>query len=141
MAQTFEFIENHLLLVGGFMVVLFMIIKMEVDNRLSGVSQLNPSDAVRLMNNDKTVVVDTREASEFTAGHIKGAVNIPMSALKKRINELEKYKDKELLVYCRSGSRSNTACKVLRKDGFENVYNLAGGIMGWSNANLPVTKK
>ncbi len=141
MAQTFEFIENHLLLVGGFMVVLFMIIKMEVDSRLSGVSQLNAADAVRMMNNDKTAVVDTREASEFAAGHIKDAVNVPMSVLKKRINELEKYKNKDVLVYCRSGNRSNHACKLLRKDGFENVHNLAGGIMGWTNANLPTTKK
>ena len=141
MAQTFEFIENHMLLVGGFVVVLFMIIKMEVESRLSGVSQLNPSDAVRLMNDDKTVVVDTREVSEFAAGHIKNAVHIPMSALKKRINELEKYKDQEVLLYCRSGSRSNSGCKLLRKDGFEKVHNLAGGIMGWSNANLPTTKK
>ena len=123
------------------MVVLFMIIKMEIDSRLSGVSQLNPSDAVRLMNNDKTVVVDTREASEFAAGHIKNAVNIPMSELKKRINELEKFKDKEVLIYCRSGNRSNYAGKLLRKDGFVSVHNLAGGIMGWGNANLPVTKK
>jgi len=141
MAQILEFIQNHMLLIGGFMIVLFMIIKMEVDSHLSGISQLNSSDAVRMMNNEKTVVVDAREASEFAAGHIKDAVNIPISTLKKRINELEKYKNKDVLIYCRSGNQSSGACKLLRKGGFESVHNLAGGIMGWSNANLPTTKK
>jgi rhodanese-related sulfurtransferase len=141
MAQALEFMQNHMLLIGGFMAVLFMIIKMEVDNNLSGVSQLNSSDAVRLMNNDKTLVVDTREASEFSAGHIKGALNIPMSEFKKRLSELEKHKDNDVLLYCRSGSRSNSACKMMRKGGFDSIHNLAGGMMGWSSANLPVTKK
>lgn len=141
MSQMIEFIGNHMLLFGAFMVVLVMIIKMEIESRLSGVNQLNPVDAVRLMNDDSTVIVDTREASEFSAGHIKGAINIPMSAFKKRMGELDKHKGKPILAYCRSGSRSNYACKLLSKAGFENTHNLAGGAMSWSSANLPLTKK
>lgn len=141
MSQMIEFAGNHLLLFGAFVVVTALIIKMELENRFSGISQLNPTDAVRLMNNDEVVVLDVREANEYSSGHINTAKHIPMSALKKRTNELEKFKSRHVLAYCRSGSRSNYACKVLKKEGFENVHNLSGGVMNWSSANLPLTKK
>ena len=140
MAQFIEFAGNHLLLFGGLLVVTALIVKMELESRLSGVQQLGPAEAVRLMDED-TVVLDVREAQEYSSGHIKKSVHIPMSALKKRITELDKYKNRKILAYCRSGSRSNYACKLLKKSGFENVYNLSGGVMGWSSANLPLTKK
>ena len=141
MSQMIEFAGNHLLLFGGLLVVLFLIVKMELDSRMSGVSQLNPVQAVQLMNQGDFLLLDVREAQEYSSGHIKEAVHIPMSALKKRVTELDKHKDKSVLIYCRSGSRSNYACKVLRQAGFENVNNMSGGVMSWSNANLPLTKK
>ena len=141
MSQMIEFASNHAMLSGAFVVVTVLIVKMELESRFSGISQLNPSEAVRLMNNDNVVVLDVRESNEFGGGHINQARHIPMSALKKRISELEKDKSRPVLTYCRSGSRSNYACKVLKKAGFENVYNLSGGIMNWSSANLPLTKK
>jgi len=118
-----------------------LIIKMELETRLSKVKQVNPAEAVRLMDDDSLVILDTREDQEFNSGHIKGAVHIPMSQLKKRMNELEKYKSKPLLLYCRSGNRSNHSGKILSNAGFENVQNLAGGVMAWGTANLPLTKK
>ena len=141
MSQLIEFAGNHLLLFGAFVVVTFLIVKTELETRFSNVSQLNAVEAVRLMNDDDTVVLDVRESSEFSGGHIKNAIHIPMSALKNRLTELEKYKNKPILAYCRSGSRSGYACKLLNKAGFEKVHNLAGGVMGWSSANLPLTRK
>ena len=140
MSQLIEFAGNNMLLVGGFLVVTVLIIKMELDSRMSGIAQLQPMEAVRLMDDD-TLVLDVIEASEFTNGHINHALHIPMSKLKERVGELEKHKNKKVLAYCRSGSRSNYACKLLKKSGFENVHNLAGGIMAWSSSNLPMTKK
>ncbi len=141
MSQLIEFASNHLLLFGAFVVVTVLLVKAELENRFSKVNQLNAVEAVRLMNNDETIILDVREASEFGGGHIKNAIHIPMSALKGRITELEKYKGKHILAYCRSGSRSGYACKLLNKAGFEQVHNLAGGVMGWSSANLPLTRK
>lgn len=126
---------------AALMVVTTFIIKMELENHLSKVKQLNPAEAVRLMNDDSLLVLDTREDSEFSSGHIKGAVHIPMSQIKKRISELEKYKSKPVLLYCRSGNRSNHTGKTLSHAGFDNVQNLAGGMLAWSAANMPVTKK
>jgi len=141
MSQMIEFAGNHLMLFGAFVVVTVLILKMELESRFSNIGQLNPSEAVRLMNNDDVVVLDVREANEFGGGHINSAKHIPMSTLKKRVAELEKFKSSHVLTYCRSGSRSNYACKILKKEGFENVYNLSGGVMNWSSSNLPLTKK
>ncbi len=140
MAQLIEFAGNHLVLASALAVITLLLIKAEIDARLSSVKQLNVNEAVRLMNDD-AVILDVRESNEYGTGHIPNAIHIPMSSLVKRINELEKYKQKNILAYCRSGSRSNAACRTLSKQGFESVNNLAGGIMSWSNANLPVSKK
>jgi rhodanese-related sulfurtransferase len=91
--------------------------------------------------NDDALVLDVREDKEWAEGHIPNAKHIPLGQLSKRISELDKYKDKPIVVSCRSGHRSATACRTLKKDGFEQTHNLMGGIIAWENANLPVTKK
>ena len=141
MSQLIEFANNHLILLGALVVTLTMIIKMEFESRFSGIPQLIAADAVRLMNNEEAVVIDVREVQEYGDKHIKGSIHIPMNSFKTRIGELEKYKTKPVLAYCRSGSRSNYVCRILKKAGFEQVNNLSGGVMGWESANLPLTKK
>ena len=141
MTPYIEFVSNHPFMFMALFVVMALIIKTEIESRLSGVKQINPLAAVRLMDEEGMLILDVREASEYSAGHLRQALHIPVSALKSRLNELEKYKNKPILTYCRSGNRSSSAARQLKKAGFENVHNLAGGIMAWSNANLPVTKK
>ncbi|VAW64119.1 hypothetical protein MNBD_GAMMA11-3099 [hydrothermal vent metagenome] len=141
MAQLTEFAGNNLVLVAALLVIAALIIKIEINLKLSSIPQLNVNEAVRLMNNGDVIVLDVRESKEYSTGHIQDAVHIPISALGKRANELEKYKDKEILAYCRSGSRSNQACRTLGKRGFAKVNNLTGGIMSWSSASLPLSKK
>ena len=141
MAQLIEFAGNNLILVAALAVITFLIIKTEIGAKLSKVAQLNVNEAVRFMNNDDVVVLDVRENNEYGTGHIRDSIHIPMASLTKRMNELEKFKNKKILAYCRSGSRSNHACRTLSKQGFENVNNLAGGIMSWTSANLPISKK
>lgn len=141
MSQLIEFATNNLILVVALVVIIALIVKTEIGLKLSNILQLNVNEAVRLMNDEDVVILDVREASEYSAGHLRDSIHIPAGALAKRLTELEKHKNKKILAYCRSGNRSNSACRTLNKQGFENVYNLAGGIMSWSSANLPVTKK
>jgi len=141
MAQLIEFAGNNLILVAALLVILTLILKTEIGLKFNNVPQLNVNDAVRLMNDDDVVVLDVRESSEYSAGHIRDSIHIPIGALSKRVNELEKYKNKKILAYCRSGNRSNTACRTLSKQGFENVNNMSGGVISWSAANLPLSKK
>jgi rhodanese-related sulfurtransferase len=111
-----------------------------VGSKLSGVEQADTLKATRLYN-DEALVLDVRETGEFESGHIPKARHIPLGQLGKRLGELDAHKDKPVLVNCRSGARSARACGTLKKAGFTTVYNLAGGILAWERANLPVTKK
>ncbi len=109
--------------------------------KVSGVKQIGPQEAVLLFNHDDALVLDVREQSEWADGHISRAKHIPLGQLKTKLAELEKFKDKPIVIVCRSGNRSNTACSVLKKSGFENLHNLTGGMIAWDQAGLPRERK
>jgi len=104
-------------------------------------ASLTPAGAVNLMNSEDVVVLDVREPSETAGGKIAKAIQIPMSALSKRVGELDKHKGKTVIVYCKTGARASAACKQLGKQGFEKVYSLNGGMLAWQDAHLPISKK
>lgn len=101
---------------------------------------ITASEATLLINRDQAKVVDVREPDEFASGHLPDAINIPLSQLTERHQELESYKEFPLLVYCASGGRSSRACGSLGKHGFKNLHNLQGGVTAWQQAGLPVRK-
>lgn len=141
MDEYIEFARNHPLLVFGFLGVLGLILWTEFNRLTRKYKQLDVNASVRLLNNDETVCIDVREDKELGGGFIQNARHIPMTQFSSRIGELEKFKNKPVLVYCRSGSRSGHACNMLTKNGFEDVSNLSGGILAWESANLPVSRK
>ena len=108
---------------------------------LRGPGGISVAEATTLINREDGIVLDVREANEWSAGHIPNARHIALGQLAGRLSELDKFKGKPLVVCCASGNRSSSACGALRKAGFERVYNLAGGIGAWSEAGLPVTTK
>ena len=110
-----------------------------IGSKLSGIEQADTLKATRLYNDD-ALILDVREDKEFASGHIPKAKHIPLGKLSSRIQELDKHKSKPILVTCRSGQRSARACGMLKKAGFETVFNQAGGIIAWERANLPVDK-
>jgi len=109
-------------------------------NRIRGIKEVDSVAATQLINHKNALVLDVREESEYKAGHVLNAKLIPLGKLNERIGELEKYRDKPVVVVCRSGARSANACALLGKQGFVEVYNLAGGMIAWQKANLPVKK-
>jgi rhodanese-related sulfurtransferase len=111
-----------------------------VGKRVAGFEAADTLKATRLYNDD-ALILDVREPSEFESGHIPKSKHIPLGQLSIRLNELEKFKNKPVLVNCRSGHRSARACNLLKKSGFETVYNLDGGIVAWERANLPIERK
>jgi rhodanese-related sulfurtransferase len=86
-------------------------------------------------------VLDIRDSGEYKAGHIPEAYHIPQRELKQRLKELAKFKEKPVIVYCRTGTQSAAAGSLLKKEGFATVRTLNGGITAWQNANLPLRKK
>ncbi len=141
MEQYLEFATNHPILIGGFAAVLGLIIWTETRRFTVGYQRLSPSDAVQLINKGNALLLDVREDAELQQGTIEGAKHIPLANLSQRIEELKQHRDKDILAYCRTGSRSAQACNVLRKHEFEKVFNLSGGLMAWQSANLPIKRR
>ncbi|NPA16155.1 MAG: rhodanese-like domain-containing protein [Aquificae bacterium] len=91
----------------------------------------------KLMKEKNVIILDVRTPEEYEKdGHIKGANLIPVQLF--RYIYLAGFRDKKVLVYCRSGNRSVTASQMLEQMGIKNVYNLKGGILEWKSKNLPV---
>jgi rhodanese-related sulfurtransferase len=109
-------------------------------NRIRGIKEVDSIAALQLINHKNALVLDVREDDEYKIGHVLGAKLIPLGKLKGRVGELEKYKDQPIVVVCRSGNRSATACVTLGKQGFTQAYNLAGGVNAWQKAKLPLEK-
>lgn len=96
--------------------------------------------ATQLMNRDDALIVDLRTAEEYAKGHILGARNLPLADLERRAAELDKHKAKPVILHCGDGNRAGAGVALLRKHGFGNVLNLAGGYAAWQQAGLPVEK-
>ncbi|MCG5499688.1 rhodanese-like domain-containing protein [Ectothiorhodospira lacustris] len=142
MDQYLEFVANHPLLFGLLAAVIGAIGYTEYTRLTRKYKVLGPADVVRIMNQDQTVVVDVREEGEARqTGKIAGARHIPLTKFKDRFTEINKFKDKAVVVYCQTGARSGQACNTLVKNGFENVVNLQGGVLAWESAGLPLSKK
>ncbi len=140
MEQLIEFAGNHIALVAALAVILFLLAQNLVSG-LGGKGTVDPPGAIELINREDAVVVDVRPMADFSSGHIMKAINIPMNGFSNQIAQLEKHKNKPIIISCRSGAQSTAACKLLRSQGFEKVYNLQGGILAWQSANLPITRK
>jgi rhodanese-related sulfurtransferase len=137
MEKLFEFVGNHPVLVGTFALLLALFIRNETRR---GGQTVSAQALVEMVNKENALVLDVRDKKEFDAGHIVNAINIPQASLADRLDELNKYKERPVVVACRMGQHSGTAGTLLRKNGFTNVRRLTGGIAEWRNQNLPVVK-
>ena len=139
--QITEFSANHTLLVGGFVALLIAVFINEFKQATKNFSSLTPTGAIQLMNNEDAVLLDVREPAETVVGKIAKAIQIPVGSVGQRVGELDKHKDKNIIVYCKTGARAGIACQELNKAGFEKVYSLSGGMTAWQEAHLPVSRK
>ena len=97
-------------------------------------------EATRMINKESAVILDIRPKKEFSTGHITNAIHIPVIELDKRMTELDKHKQKPIIVVCNLGQTAGSASKKLKAAGFENVVRLSGGMTEWKSQSLPVIK-
>jgi rhodanese-related sulfurtransferase len=136
-----EFIMNNLALVALFLASGVMLVWPEIMKIAGGGgAEVGTLEATRLMNQGPSLVLDVREAKEYAAGHLPRARHIPLKELPGRLGELAKFKEKPVIVTCKSGTRAGVACRTLRAAGFKTVYQLKGGLAAWQQASLPVEK-
>jgi rhodanese-related sulfurtransferase len=141
MDQVLEFAGNQPYLVGGFIVVLGLLIWTEIKRKVQGLEQLSPAMAVPWINHEDAVVVDISPLADFNKGHIVNAQNLQASRLASPDAEIEKLKDKKLLVVCKTGQAAMAAAASLRKMGASDVAVLKGGMSQWRADQFPVTTK
>lgn len=135
-----EFLQKNLLWValatasGAWL--LFDMVRQAADKSL-----LSPIAATLLINREDAVLVDLRDQNEFDQAHLPNARHLPLGELTQRSAELEKFRERPLILYCATGSRTASAIATLKKVGFTRLYNLRGGIFEWEKAGQPVSRK
>jgi len=141
MEDITNFLFDQWPLTLAFLFITILIGRSFLEPMITGVKSIKAQDAVRIMNDEGTLVLDVRLDKEYKEGHILDAVHIPLGKLETRIPELEKSKGSTVVIYCQSGMRSKQAGNILKKHGFEEMYSVDGGIGAWIAANLPVIKE
>ena len=103
-------------------------------NNADKMINLSETEWVKLHDeSEESVIIDVRTDDEFSTGYIDGAVNIDFYMGNEFISEIDKLdKSKSYFIYCKSGARSGQTCELMKQKGFNKVYNLEGGILGWT---------
>ncbi len=137
MQQFIEFASNHPILVGSFLGLLGLLLFTE--SRKSG-RKITSAQLTVEVNQNKGVVVDVRERKQFVLGHIVDSINIPLKELEKQQAQLEKYRERPIVLVDELGQQSMTAVRQLNLAGFKQVMRLAGGLNQWQSDGLPLVK-
>ena len=119
--------------------IVLMLLLMNHERRKGGPS-ISPAQLTMLVNQHEGVIVDLRDNADFRQGHIVDSINLPAARLAERVSELERYRDKPVVLVCKFGQSSAAAAKTLKAQGFAKVFKLGGGITEWQGANLPLVR-
>ena len=115
----------------------FSCVKKDVKVSNKKTYSLSAKKSLEYYNNSNSIFLDVRTEQEHETNHISGSILIPLEQIDSRANELMRYKGKDIIVYCRSGRRSERASTILRGYGFD-VMNMEGGILQWKG---PITSE
>jgi rhodanese-related sulfurtransferase len=123
-------VQNKTVIVILAFLVLFVVFKSFNMTKNQGYEDITASEAKEMIKQKDVVVVDVRQSHEFESGHISGAKLIPLDQIKTDYEKLDS--SKKIIAVCRSGRRSAKASNFLVQQGFDNVYNLNGGMIAWN---------
>jgi rhodanese-related sulfurtransferase len=135
-----EFISQNIVLVALFVASGLMLIWPSIAKMIGGSKEIGTLEATRLMNSGNALVLDIRDTGEFNGGRIPKSKNIPFAEISKRADEIQRFKDKPVIVTCRGNTRAGAAARALKAMGFTDVYQLQGGFTAWQQASLPTEK-
>lgn len=135
-----EFFQEQWPLFLAVFIITLVLVYSYFGDKIAGFKGVNTDEAVRLFNDD-AFLLDVRTAGEYKEGFIGEALNISVSEIDSNMNKMPKDKETSILVYCQTGARSSKAAARLAKEGYQNVFNLNGGIAAWQTAGLPVVRK
>jgi rhodanese-related sulfurtransferase len=138
MDRFIEFLLNHYLLAGTFLILLAAYVLNEIAR---GGKSVSPQGLSQLINKENARVIDVREAAEFRAGHITGSENIPAARIAEHLEQLKTDLARPIVVVCNLGQSAGAVTQQLKSAGLTQVYKLDGGISNWKSQSLPLVKK
>ncbi|MDX8389373.1 MAG: rhodanese-like domain-containing protein [Mariprofundaceae bacterium] len=133
-----EFIQQNAINIALGTLLVWMLWRRLIAPKLSGVKTISASEYMQIAREPHTIL-DVRQLGEWTSGHAKEAIHIPLGEVGKRMCEITQ--ETPVVVICASGNRSAMAATKLAKSGFDTVYNFSGGMGAWQAAGLPLSAK
>ncbi len=134
--DIFIFIQEQIFLVGA--LVLLIVAYYRRESSSAGV-KLSTSQVIQAMNAETAVVLDVRDSKDFDQGHVTNAINIPHAKVADSLKQLEKYRDKQIIVTDNMGQHASTVSRLLAGADFK-IALMRGGMAEWKNDGLPVVK-
>ena len=134
--DVFVFVQEQIFLVGALVLLVFAFYRKETS---AGGVKLSTSQIVQAMNAETAILLDVRDAKDFDQGHVTNAINIPHAKVADSLKQLEKHREKQLIVTDNIGQHAATVSKLLAKAGF-NIALMRGGMSEWKGDGLPVVK-
>lgn len=138
--QLLEFIGNHLFLSALLLSLVLLLVWDVAYSTVSGATLLSPAELTVLLNRQQATLLDVRSSRDYDAGHILSARNMPAGTLAEPDNGLDDCKTRALILYCNNGGISGRQGRILRGQGFQQIYVLRGGMQEWRHANLPLAR-
>lgn len=133
-----EFIANHPFMFAALAATIVMIAIAEYQRARRVATPVSPSRATRLSNSDDAVFIDARAKKDYEQGHLPGARHVPAREVEQYLKQLEKLRERPLVLYDDGGMDAERAAKVLARNGFQQLYALQGGMPAWRKAELPL---
>ena len=136
--EFIQFLQGELLLTGTLFALIILLIVNIYSEKYRKYQVVDTNGAVSLMDDDELIILDVREEKERSVGFLTNNLNIPMGQVKAKMDSLDK--SKNILVYCKSGTRSDRIADILSKNDFQKVSSLKGGFNAWLKADLPIQR-
>ena len=136
--EFIQFLQGELLLTGTLFALIILLIVNIYSEKYRKYQVVDTNGAVSLMDDDELIIIDVREEKERKAGFLSNDLNIQMGQVKAKMDSLDK--SKNILVYCKSGARSDRIADILSKNDFQKVSSLKGGFNAWLKADLPIQR-
>ena len=132
--ELINFLIAHYYLSVPLVVVLVLLF---LSNAKKGGKKISAQELINISNQDRAMIIDIRDSESFNSGHITSSKSIPLKDLVNSCNQI-KQDNKYIIIVCEMGSSSPNAGEILKKEGFDNICILKGGINGWKMDNLPL---
>jgi rhodanese-related sulfurtransferase len=134
--DVFIFVQEQMFLVGALVLLVFAFYRKET---AGGGVKLSTSQVVQAMNAETAILLDVRDSKDFDQGHVTNAINIPHAKVADSLKQLEKHREKQIIVTDNVGQHAASVSKLLAKAGF-NIALMRGGMSEWKGDGLPVVK-